>query len=134
MARAAKASRSTKAASTAAPTPAAVAPTPAATRKRLTPDQKAAIAEGLAKGETGATLAAQFNVSLATIYQQRKKRNASATSSAPAASGMTDLQKRLILWASRKLLDKPVHDDETADLRRILEMEIQRRFEEGLTG
>jgi hypothetical protein len=73
-------------------------------------------------------------VSLATIYQQRKKVNAVATSSAPAAAGMTDLQKRLILWASRKLMDKPVHDDETADLKRILEMEIQRRFEEGLTG
>jgi hypothetical protein len=100
----------------------------------LTPDQKAAIAEGLAKGETGASLAAQFNVSLATIYQQKKKLNVSATSSAPAAAGMTDLQKRLILWASRKLLDRPVDESETTGLKRILEAEIQRRFEEGLTG
>jgi hypothetical protein len=119
--------RSAKAASTAAPAP-------AATRKRLTAEQKAAIADGLAKGEKGATLAAEFNVSVATIYQQKKKMGAIATSSTPATVGVTALQKRLILWASRKLMDRPVHDDETADLKRILEAEINRRFEEGLTG
>jgi hypothetical protein len=124
MARAAKTSR--KAASTAASTP--------ITRKRLTAEQKAAIADGLAKGEKGAILAAEFNVSVATIYQQKKKMGATATERAPASAGISDLQKRLILWASRKLLDKPVHDDESADLKRILQTEIERRFEEGLTG
>jgi transposase-like protein len=126
MARAAKTSR--KASSTAAPTPAP------ATRKRLTPEQKAAIAQGLANGQTGATLAAQFGVSLATIYQQKKKLAAVATSSASATVGVTALQKRLILWASRKLLGRPVDESETAELKRILEAEVQRRFEEGLTG
>ena len=80
MARGVKGSRSAKAASTAAPAP--------VTRKRLTTEQKAAIAEGLAKGEKGATLAAQFNVSLATIYQQKKKMGTTAASNASAAAGV----------------------------------------------
>ena len=127
MARAAKTSR--KAASTAAPKPA-----PAATRKRLTPQQKTLIAEGLAQGRTGLALSQEFGVSMATIYQQKKKLAAVATSSASTVAGVSPLQKRLILWASRKLLDRPVDDSETAELKRILEAEVQRRFEEGLTG
>lgn len=107
---------------------------PVVTRKRLTPEQKAAIAEGLAQGEKGASLAARMGVSIATIYQQKKKLNAFANERNATFAPITDLQKRLIVWASRKLLDRSVDADETAELKGMLQAEIERRFEEGLTG
>ena len=98
-------------------------------RRRLTAEEKAGIEKALDAGETGSAIAERFQTSVATVYAVRKK-------TAPAkASGRTSenpLRHEILGWAVRTLLQQPVTEQETADLKAKLEAEMVRRVLSGI--
>ena len=107
----------------------AVAENVSSPRRRLTAEEKEGIGKALDAGETGAAIAERFQTSVATVYAVRKK-------SAPAkASGQTSenpLRHEILGWAVRTLLQQPVTEQETADLKAKLEAEMVRRVLSGI--
>ena len=97
-------------------------------RRRLTAEERAGIEQALDAGETGAEIASKFNTSVATVYAVRRK-------TALKASGQTSespLRQALVSWAVRTLLDQPVKEGETADLKAKLHAEMMQRVLSGI--
>jgi transposase-like protein len=97
-----------------------------ATRKRLTNEQKAQIAELLAGGETGQAIAAKMGVSVATVYAQKRK------GGPVSAGGESPLRAKLVSFAVRTLLGQSVTADERAELKAQVDAELVRRVAAGL--
>jgi transposase len=100
------------------------------TRKRLTPEQKAEIAQAFARGEAGNAIAARLGVSTATIYTQKKKLNPTATESMP--QGESALRAKLVSYAVRTLLGQDVTADERGELEKQVRDELVRRVSAGI--
>ena len=100
------------------------------TRKRLTPEQKAEIAQAFAKGEAGNAIAFRLGVSTATIYAQKKKLNPIATESMPQAE--SQLRGKLVSYAVRTLLGQDVSDEERGQLEAQVREELVKRVAAGI--
>ncbi len=100
------------------------------TRKRLTPEQKAEIAQAFARGEAGNAIATRMGVSTATIYAQRRKLNPIATEAIPQHE--SPLRGKMVNFAVRTLLGQEVTSDERGELEREVREELVRRVAAGI--
>ena len=100
------------------------------TRKRLTPDQKAEIAQSLARGEAGNSIAARLGVSAATVYAQRRK--GAQVSDSGGTQVDSALRRRLVSFAVRMLLNQDVSADERSELAREVQDELMKRVAAGI--
>lgn len=112
--------RATKAATIAAPK----------TSKRLTPEQKAEIAQAFARGEAGNAIATRIGVSAATIYAQKRKLSPVANEAIPQHESV--LRTRLVNFAVRTLLGQDVTSDEHRQLEREVREELVKRVAAGI--
>jgi transposase-like protein len=95
----------------------------------LTPDQKAEIAQALARGEAGNSIAARMGVSTATIYAQKRK----AGNGQPAPQAQESaLRGKLVSFAVRTLLGQEVASDERDGLEKAVRDEMVRRVSAGI--
>jgi hypothetical protein len=99
------------------------------TRKRLSSDQKAEIARALARGESGAAIAEQMGVSVATVYAQRRKGNPVTQD---AQHGDSPLRRKLVTFAVRLLLGQEISQEERAELEREVRDELVKRVAAGI--
>jgi transposase-like protein len=100
------------------------------TRKRLTPEQKAEIAQAFARGEAGNAIAARLGVSTATIYNQKKKLNPIATE--PMPHGESALRRKLVSFAVKTLLGESIDETERVQLEREVRAELVKRVAAGI--
>ena len=108
----------------------ATVPTEPKTRKRLTAEQKAGIAQALARGEAGNAVAARFNVSTATVYAQRRK--AGSTGLGAPRLHESALRGKLVGFAVRILLGQEVPAEERSRLESEVRDELMKRVAAGI--
>ena len=100
------------------------------TRKRLTAEQKAGIAQALARGEAGNAIAAKFGVSTATVYAQKRKAGPTAGEAVPHKE--TALRAKLVAFAVRSLLGQEIPQEERAGLEKEVREELVKRVAAGI--
>ncbi len=100
------------------------------TRKRLTAEQKAGIAQALARGEAGNAVATKFGVSTATVYAQKRKASPIMGDAVPQQESA--LRRKLVSFAVRTLLGQEVSQDERGTLEKEVREELMRRVAAGI--
>jgi transposase-like protein len=100
------------------------------TRKRLTAEQRAGIAQALARGEAGNAVAARFGVSTATVYAQKRKTGAVGIETPRQQEN--PLRVKLVNFAVRLLLGQEVSAEERGDLERQVRDEFVKRVAAGI--
>jgi hypothetical protein len=97
---------------------------------RLTATARSEIEAALGRGETGATLAKKYNVSLGAIYSYRRKMGAASVAS--PAKQESELRSRLVSFAVKTLLEHPISDDERGELERHVREELVKQVAVGI--
>jgi hypothetical protein len=96
---------------------------------RLSHDERVEIRAALVHGERPAVLAERYNVSLGAIYAYRKATLAPASDPEPHQE--SDLHARLVTYAMRKLLGRPIPETEEKALEREVQDELDKRIASG---